>query len=130
MSRIALRSATKRTRQRKAASRISILLERRNDMSKSKTVAIIGAGPTGLAAAAHALERNLRPIVLEAGPKSAMPCASGRTCACFRRGATMSMPRRGACCRRPAGTLPIPITIPPAASSPSATSTRSPAAHS
>jgi thioredoxin reductase len=37
-------------------------------MSKGKTVAIIGAGPTGLAAAAHALERNLRPIVLEAGP--------------------------------------------------------------
>src|SRR5918999_3207440 len=37
-------------------------------MSASKTVAIIGAGPTGLAAAAHALERNLRPIVLEGGP--------------------------------------------------------------
>jgi len=32
-----------------------------------RTVAIIGAGPTGLAAAAHALERNLQPIVLEAG---------------------------------------------------------------
>ena len=32
-----------------------------------KTVAIIGAGPVGLAAAAHALERNLKPIVLEAG---------------------------------------------------------------
>lgn len=34
----------------------------------SKTVAIIGAGPVGLAAAAHALQRNLTPIVLEAGP--------------------------------------------------------------
>ena len=33
-----------------------------------KTVAIIGAGPVGLAAAAHALERNLKPLVLEAGP--------------------------------------------------------------
>ena len=32
-----------------------------------RTVAIIGAGPVGLAAAAHALERGLRPIVLEAG---------------------------------------------------------------
>ena len=32
-----------------------------------KTVAIIGAGPVGLAAAAHALERGLHPIVLEAG---------------------------------------------------------------
>lgn len=33
-----------------------------------KTVAIIGAGPVGLAAAAHALERGMNPIVLEAGP--------------------------------------------------------------
>ena len=33
----------------------------------SKRVAIIGAGPVGLAAAAHALERDLEPIVLEAG---------------------------------------------------------------
>lgn len=33
-----------------------------------KTVAIIGAGPVGLAAAAHALERGLTPLVLEAGP--------------------------------------------------------------
>jgi len=37
-------------------------------MSKAKTVAIIGAGPVGLAAAAHVLERGLKPIVLEAGP--------------------------------------------------------------
>jgi thioredoxin reductase len=36
-----------------------------------KTVAIIGAGPVGLAAAAHALERGLKPIVLEAGPDAA-----------------------------------------------------------
>ncbi|MGE0697942.1 MAG: FAD-dependent oxidoreductase [Hyphomicrobiaceae bacterium] len=34
-----------------------------------KTVAIVGAGPVGLAAAAHALERGLEPIVLEAGPE-------------------------------------------------------------
>ena len=33
----------------------------------ARSVAIIGAGPTGLAAAAHALERGLEPIVLEAG---------------------------------------------------------------
>lgn len=39
-----------------------------NDMPK--TVAIIGAGPVGLAAAAHALERNLNPVVLEAGPEA------------------------------------------------------------
>jgi thioredoxin reductase len=36
-------------------------------MSGTKTVAIIGAGPVGLAAAAHVLERGLRPVVLEAG---------------------------------------------------------------
>ncbi|MDX2205421.1 MAG: NAD(P)-binding domain-containing protein [Hyphomicrobiaceae bacterium] len=36
----------------------------------SKTVAIVGAGPVGLAAAAHALERDLTPVVLEAGPEA------------------------------------------------------------
>jgi thioredoxin reductase len=36
-------------------------------MNQTKTVAIIGAGPVGLAAAAHVLERGLTPIVLEAG---------------------------------------------------------------
>lgn len=33
-----------------------------------KTIAIIGAGPVGLAAAAHAVERGLTPIVFERGP--------------------------------------------------------------
>src|SRR6202022_2299905 len=36
-------------------------------MNETNTVAIIGAGPVGLAAAAHVLERGLRPMVLEAG---------------------------------------------------------------
>ncbi|MGD9805418.1 MAG: NAD(P)-binding domain-containing protein [Hyphomicrobiaceae bacterium] len=36
----------------------------------AKTVAIIGAGPIGLAAAVHALERSLHPIVLEAGTEA------------------------------------------------------------
>jgi thioredoxin reductase len=34
----------------------------------SKTVAIIGAGPVGLAAAAHSIERGFQPVLLEAGP--------------------------------------------------------------
>ena len=40
-------------------------------MSQAKTVAIIGAGPVGLAAAAHVLERGLNPVLLEAGPEIA-----------------------------------------------------------
>src|SRR3954468_16381198 len=39
-------------------------------MNGSKTVAIVGAGPVGLAAAAHVLQRGLTPIVLEAGPSA------------------------------------------------------------
>lgn len=35
-----------------------------------KTVAVIGAGPVGLAAAAHVLERGMSPIVLETGPEA------------------------------------------------------------
>lgn len=35
-----------------------------------KTVAIIGAGPVGLAAGAHALERGLSPVILELGPEA------------------------------------------------------------
>src|SRR5690348_13972491 len=35
-----------------------------------KTVAVIGGGPVGLAAAAHLLEFGLKPIVLEAGPEA------------------------------------------------------------
>ena len=34
----------------------------------TKTVAILGGGPVGLAAAAHVLERGMEPVVLEAGP--------------------------------------------------------------
>lgn len=36
-------------------------------MVQARTIAIIGAGPIGLAAAAHVLERGLTPIVLERG---------------------------------------------------------------
>ncbi|WP_439374309.1 NAD(P)-binding domain-containing protein [Bradyrhizobium sp. DASA03120] len=36
----------------------------------ARMVAIIGAGPVGLAAAAHMLERGMSPVVLEAGPEA------------------------------------------------------------
>src|SRR5918996_1781711 len=40
-----------------------------DSLNKPKTVAILGAGPVGLAAAAHVLARGMEPIVLEAGPQ-------------------------------------------------------------
>src|SRR5882672_7837735 len=40
-----------------------------DSLNKPKTVAILGAGPVGLAAAAHVLERGMEPVVLEAGPQ-------------------------------------------------------------
>src|ERR1051325_8884476 len=40
-----------------------------DSLNKPKTVAILGAGPVGLAAAAHVLERGMEPVVLEAGPE-------------------------------------------------------------
>ena len=40
-----------------------------DSLNKRKTVAILGAGPVGLAAAAHVLERGMEPVVLEAGPQ-------------------------------------------------------------
>lgn len=36
----------------------------------TKTVAVLGAGPVGLAAAANILERGMAPVVLEAGPEA------------------------------------------------------------
>ena len=66
-------------------------------------MAIIGAGPVGLAAAAHVLERGMKPLVLEAGPTSAMPCGNGAMCACSRPGNTTSTARPSGCWRQPAG---------------------------
>jgi hypothetical protein len=47
---------------------LMILEGREKPMSAGKAVAIIGAGPVGLAAAAHVMERGMTPVVLEAGP--------------------------------------------------------------
>ncbi|WP_407566026.1 NAD(P)-binding domain-containing protein [Streptomyces sp. 184] len=41
------------------------------DTAKDLPVAVIGAGPIGLAAAAHLLDRGIEPLVLEAGPTAA-----------------------------------------------------------
>ncbi len=41
------------------------------DSAKNLPVAVIGAGPVGLAAAAHLIERGLEPLILEAGPTPA-----------------------------------------------------------
>ena len=37
------------------------------DSAKTFPIAVIGAGPVGLAAAAHLLERGLEPLIFEAG---------------------------------------------------------------
>ena len=39
-----------------------------NPATEVLPIAVVGAGPIGLAAAAHLLERGLEPLVLEAGP--------------------------------------------------------------
>ncbi|MGH3587897.1 MAG: NAD(P)-binding domain-containing protein, partial [Pseudonocardia sp.] len=38
------------------------------EQNEAQPVVVVGAGPTGLAAAAHLVERGLTPVVLEAGP--------------------------------------------------------------
>ncbi|MEC5180121.1 FAD-dependent oxidoreductase [Arthrobacter sp. CG_A4] len=41
------------------------------DITANLPVAVIGAGPIGLAAAAHLIERGIKPLILEAGPTPA-----------------------------------------------------------
>jgi len=48
------------------------------DLAKNLPVAVIGAGPVGLAAAAHLIERGLEPLIFEAGPTAGAAIAQWR----------------------------------------------------
>lgn len=48
------------------------------ESTKNLPVAVIGAGPVGLAAAAHLLERGLEPLIFEAGPTAGAAIAQWR----------------------------------------------------
>ena len=70
-------------------------------------VVVIGAGPQGLAAAAHLVERG------QAGARASRPatarlqrCPSGGTCVCSPSGASWSTRPRPACSSRPGGRRP------------------------
>lgn len=69
----------------------------------TKKITIIGAGPAGLAAAAHVIERGMTPIVLEAGPEAVTRFGSGNMFSCFRPGNTTLIRPQGGCLRRQAG---------------------------
>ena len=49
----------------------------KNDLPELR-IGVVGAGPIGLAAAAHIIERGLEPIILEAGPSVAAHLESYR----------------------------------------------------
>ena len=82
-------------------------------------VVVIGAGPSGLAAAAHLLDRGLKPLVLEAGPSAGAAVASGITCGCSPAGGSWSTRRRRSCWPRPAGRRRTRTGTRPARSGPS-----------
>ncbi len=78
-------------------------------------VAVIGAGPVGLAAAAHLVERGIRPLILERGTERRRSAARmGRMSASSRPGATTSTRRRGRCSSAQAGRRPTPTACRPA----------------
>ena len=77
-----------------------------NDRLATLPVAIIGAGPIGLAAAAHLVERGIDFVVFEAGDEVAASVRRGATRGCSRRGSTSSTRRRVACSRSRAGSSP------------------------
>ena len=66
-------------------------------------VMVIGAGPQGLAAAAHLVERGEPVVVLEAGTVRPPRWRSGAMCGCSRPGPSWSTRRPGGCSSRRAG---------------------------
>ena len=70
-------------------------------------VAVIGAGPVGLAAAAHLVQRGIRPLIFERGAERwRIAFSNGRMCASFRRGATTSIRPPDRCWKRSGWTAP------------------------
>ncbi|MFD1151739.1 FAD-dependent oxidoreductase, partial [Saccharothrix hoggarensis] len=55
-------------------------------------VVVVGAGPVGLAAAAHLLERGMTPVVLEAGPRAGAAVARWRHVRLFSRWSELADP--------------------------------------
>ena len=84
-------------------------MPQRDDMK----VAVIGAGPVGLAAAAHLLERGLTPIVLEAGPAAGDLVRQWSHVCCFLPGSTTSTRLRNVFSTPWVGTVLIRTTIRP-----------------
>ena len=79
-------------------------------------VAVIGAGPVGLAAAAHLSERGIPFVVFELGDDIAASIREWLTCSCSRHGATTSTLQHGGCWRPTDGPHPTAMITPPAAS--------------
>ena len=65
-------------------------------MSNPLPVAVLGAGPVGLAAAAHLSERGLPFIIFESGDSWARASGVGATCGCSPLGAPTSIAPRNA----------------------------------
>ena len=87
-----------------------------DSLNKPKTVAILGAGPVGLAAAAHVLERGMEPVVLEAGPQVGHAVRQwSHVPHVLALGIRHRQGVRSACWRRPAGTRRRPTSTRPAA---------------